>query len=264
MADATGPDVRPRRTVIALAIGAYAAFMALHVVIAWDGGRLLQGLVPGIGRWLGTAGWAIYAVAALAAVPLVGLCATGLTALPARGWLRMAAPIVAAGLPFLLFGWNLESASVVPLLVVGVPLVALNEELFYRGVLLPLLRPLGLRTAVTWSAVAFGASHLVNLLSGAFPPFVAMQVAVTIAGGVALAALRVRSGSLWPALLVHAVLDWIAVPTLTGGATASPILLPVLFTWLGANLLLWRYGWRLLGSVDAWDPAVPGTGGHSV
>jgi hypothetical protein len=26
----------------------------------------------------------------------------------------------------------------------------------------------------------------------------------------------------------------------------SPLLLPVLFAWLGLNLLLWPYGWRLL------------------
>ncbi len=247
---AYGRGPRPDRTGIArpavVAAAAYAAFLALHVAIAWDGGRLLVSLVPSIGPWLGTAGWAVYSVAAVLAVGLVGIGATGIAAAPAPRWLRLAVPIVAAGLPYLLFGWNLEARSVVPLLVVGVPLVALNEELFYRGVMLPLLRPLGLRPAVTWSAVAFGASHLVNLVSGAYPPFVAMQVAATTAGGVALAALRIRSGSLWPALLVHAALDWMAVATLTGPATSSPILLPVLFGWLAANLLLWRYGWRLL------------------
>ena len=232
----------------ALAVVAYIAFLALHVVLAWDGGRVLTTLVPDIGAWLGTAGWAVYAVAAALAVPLVGLAATGIVSRPRPGWLRLSAPIVAAGLPFLLFGWNIERSSVVPLLVVGVPLVALNEELFYRGVMLPLLAARGTRAAVLWSAVAFGAAHLVNLVSGAYPPFVAMQVAATTAGGVALAALRIRTGSLWPPLLVHLVIDWIAVATLTGPATSSPILLPVLFAWLAANLLLWRYGWGLLAA----------------
>ena len=137
-----------------------------------------------------------------------------------------------------------------PLLVVGVPLIALNEELFYRGILLPLLRPMGWHRAVLWSSVAFGASHLVNLVSGAYPPFVAMQVAATTAGGVALAAIRIRSGSLWPVLATHAVLDVVAVATLTGPATESPILVPVLMGWLLANLALWRYGWRLLAGLD--------------
>lgn len=231
---------------VGVAAAAYAAFMFLHLAIAWDGGRLITAFAPEIGPWLGTAGWAVYSLAAVLAVALVGVRATGIASLPSRGWAAASAPIVAAGLPFALFGWNLDPGSIVPVLVVGVPLVALNEELFYRGVLLPLLRPLGLRRAVTWTALAFGASHLVNLVSGAYPPFVAMQVAATTGGGVALAALRIRSGSLWPALLVHVAVDWIAVSTLTGPATSSPILLPVLFAWLGANLLLWRYGWRLL------------------
>lgn len=108
--------------------------------------------------------------------------------------------------------------------------MALNEGLFYRRVMLELLRPLGLRPAVIWSAV-----------------------------GVALAAIRIRTGSLWPVLAVHLVIDWIAVGTLTGPATSSPILLPVLFAWLGANLLLWRYGMGLLPGADITRTGVAAT-----
>ena len=49
---------------------------------------------------------------------------------------------------------------------------------------------------------------------------------------------------------VHATLDFVAVATLTGPATESPILVPVLAGWLLANLALWRYGWRLLARSD--------------
>lgn len=235
-----------QRRAIAVSSSLYAVFMALHVVIAQDGGAAVRAVVPAIGGWLGPAGWTTYAVVAAAAVSLVGLAATGLTRGPApRSW-RLTAPPVAAGLPFLLLGVNIAADDVVPLLVVGVPLIALNEELLYRGVLLPLLRPLGWRRAIVWSSVAFGASHLANLASGAYPPFVAMQVAATTAGGVTLAAIRIRSGSLWPVLATHAVLDLVAVSTLTGPATSSPILVPVLLGWLAANLALWRYGMRLV------------------
>ena len=232
--------------VIATAIGLYGAFMALHLLLAWDGGWVVRSIAPAVGGWLGPAGWAVYTAVALAAIPIVGLGRTGLTRLPAPGSWRLTLVPLAAGLPFLLLGINIAPVDVMPLLVVGVPLIALNEELFYRGVLLPLLRPLGGRRAVLWSSIAFGASHLVNIVSGAYPPFVAMQVAATIAGGVALAAIRIRSGSLWPVLATHATLDLMAVATLTGPATQSPILLPVLFAWLGCNIVLWRYGWRLL------------------
>jgi membrane protease YdiL (CAAX protease family) len=149
-------------------------------------------------------------------------------------------------LPFLGVGVNLDPAHALPLLVVGTPLIALNEELFFRGLLLGVLRPLGWRRAITWSAVLFGVAHVLNLLSGAYPPFVAMQVAGTTAGGVTFAALRIRSGSLWPLVALHVALDAIALSTLTGPGVDSPWLLPVLFAWLAANLALVPYGWRLL------------------
>ena len=40
----------------------------------------------------------------------------------------------------------------------------------------------------------------------------------------------------------------------------SPILLPVLFIWLAANLAMWRYGWQLLRrtpSIKAADRSLP-------
>jgi membrane protease YdiL (CAAX protease family) len=239
--------VTVRRRAALLGIGLYAGFMALHVLLAWDGGRLVKAVLPRVDVWLGPVGWAIYAAFAVGAAVAVQ-ARTGIGRRPTTGWTMLTLPLLAAGSPFLLFGYNLDAASVVPLLVIGVPLVALNEELFFRGVLLDVLKPFGWRRVVLWSSIAFGASHLVNLVAGAYPPFTAMQVAATTAGGVALAAIRIRTGSLWPALFVHLVIDLIAVSTLTGAATASPILLPVLFVWLAANLAMWRYGWRLLGN----------------
>jgi membrane protease YdiL (CAAX protease family) len=248
---------RPSRPLVG-ALAIYVAFMALHVVVAWDGGVVVTSRWPEVGPWLGPVGWALYASFALVVVAVTRRWReVGLLDRPAPGWLRLAAVPCAAGLPFLLLSWNLDEASVVPLLVVGVPLVALNEELLFRGVLLDHLAPLGIRRAVTWTAVLFGASHVVNLVSGAFPPFVAMQVAATTAGGVGLAAIRLRTGSLWPVLLVHLVIDLIAVATLTGPATSSPILLPVLFAWLIANLALWGWGWRVLRPLLSASRSVP-------
>ncbi len=246
-------DAGRRRRAVGSALGLYALFLGLHVVLAWNGGMVVRAVMPEIGPWLGPACWAAYTAFALASVALVGLARTGLTRRPGPESWRLTLLPIAAGLPFLLFGINIAAADVGPLLVVGVPLVAVNEELLYRGVLMPLLRPLGWRRAVLWSSVAFGASHLVNLVADAYPPFVAMQVAATTCGGIALAAIRIRCGSLWPVIVAHALIDVIAVATLTGPATASPILVPVLFGWLFANLALWRYGWRLLAGRDDAD-----------
>jgi CAAX protease family protein len=189
--------VADRRRAAASAVALYVAFMALHVLLAWDGGRVVKTVLPGIDRWLGPVDWAVYAVFAVAAAIALG-ADTGIGRRPTSGWIRLTLPLLLAGSPLLLFGFNLEARSFMPLLVIGVPLVALNEELFFRGVLLDLLRPFGWRPAVLWTSVAFGASHAVNVVSGAYPPFTLMQVAATTAGGVALAAIRIRTGSLWP------------------------------------------------------------------
>ena len=67
-----------------------------------------------------------------------------------------------------------------------------------------------------------------------------------------LAAIRIRSGSVWPPIAVHALLDTIALSTLTGDGLAVPWLVPVVVAWGLVNLALWPIGWRLLrGSSDA-------------
>ena len=153
-----------QRRTLAVGVGLYGIFVGFHVLLAWNGGRVIRTLMPGVDGWIGPTGWAIYAAAAVLAIPLVGLARTGLTRWTRSGsWPLTLAPL-ATGLPFLLFGVNIAPGDVVPLLVVGVPLIALNEELFYRGILLPLLRPMGWHRAVVWSSVAFGASHHVNLV----------------------------------------------------------------------------------------------------
>jgi uncharacterized protein len=233
------------RPIVGVAL--FLAFTALHVLLAWGGGRVVLTFLPEIGPWLGPLDWAIYAATALGCVAVLGWwSATGLCVRPDGGWLRLTLVPIMATLPLLLLGINLDPSAVVPLILVGTPLVAFNEELFFRGIVLHALGPLGLRRAVLGSAVLFGASHLVNLIAGANVPFTAMQVAATTAGGVALAAIRIRTGSLWPVLVAHVAIDVVAISTLTGDALTSPLLLPVLFGWLAANLALWRYGWRLL------------------
>ena len=236
-----------RRHPLAAALVLFAAFEAVHVLLALDRGRLLGGLLGAGGdRGQGPAAWAIYTVLAILPVAVLGWWReTGFTRPGRRTAPPFLVPPLLAGMAFLGVGIHLDPADTVPLLV-GTPLVALNEELFFRGLLLEILRPLGWRRAITWSAVLFGVAHAANLVSGGYLPFVALQVIATTAGGIAFAAIRIRSGSLWPLLALHVVLDVVALSTMTGAGVESPLLLPVVFAWGGANLLLWPYGWRLL------------------
>lgn len=233
-----------RRALIG-ALALFAVFEAIHVLLAWDNSRIIRSFVPS--AWIGPAAWAIYsAIAAVLLTVFRRWRGAGLLRPGRRDSLALLAYPLLAGTPFLLFGANLPAADYLPLIVVGTSLIAFNEEAFFRGLMLDWLRPLGWRRAIVGSAVLFGSAHALNLVSGANIPFTVMQIAATTAGGVALAAIRIRSGSLWPVIVLHIVFDAIALATLTGPAVNSPYLLPILFLWFGLNLSLWWYGWRLL------------------
>ena len=200
--------------------------MALHVLLAWDGGRVVRSVAPGVGPWLGPVCWAAYGLFAIGSVAIVGLGRTGLARAARR---RIVAPRPCA---------HRRRAPLPPVrgqhLTVRRGAAPRHRRAAHRpqrGALLP-RRP---AAAAASAGLAAGRALVLdrvrrvapgNVVAGAYPPFVAMQVAATTAGGVALAAIRLRSGSLWPVLATHAALDVIAIATLTGPATTSPILVP--------------------------------------
>jgi uncharacterized protein len=91
-------------------------------------------------------------------------------------------------------GWSL-----VGLLVFGGLVVPFAEELLYRGVVYSALRRYGPLIAVLGSAALFGIAHGLSVVTVA---------AVFI--GVVNAVLVERSGSIWPAVIIHAVNNTLA------------------------------------------------------
>lgn len=87
------------------------------------------------------------------------------------------------------------------LVVLGAPLV---EEIFFRGVLMGALKPLGAAIAVLVSAVAFAFVHFGQLL--AMPAFVVL--------GVVLALLALGRRRLGPAIVTHASFNAITMAVL--------------------------------------------------
>ncbi len=101
----------------------------------------------------------------------------------------------------------------VPLALLAVTLAPMVEEVLFRGVLLSALaRRWTGPVAVLGSALLFAFAHLPDLDFN----FLAMPELLVL--GLALAWLRLRSGSLWPAILAHglhnlpAALAWFAAP----------------------------------------------------
>jgi membrane protease YdiL (CAAX protease family) len=142
------------------------------------------------------------------------------------GWLGLAASVagiallmtVMLGLPATLLGrLALQPAALtrdLPWLWPANALQALSQELQFRGLLMGALeRVMSRGWANLAQACFFGFSHLAVNYQGPVAPF----VPVTIAVGLLLGWLVQRTGSLWPAVVIHAVADiLIAIAVLPG------------------------------------------------
>lgn len=93
-----------------------------------------------------------------------------------------------------LIGQRWPEPEAVLVVVYGVLVAPLFEEVIFRGFLLPpAVRRLGARGGILLTAGLFGLMHLSD--PAAVPPLVFL--------GVLLAWTRLRSGSLWPAIVLH-------------------------------------------------------------
>lgn len=105
--------------------------------------------------------------------------------------------------------WNGVEPQAAPvemaLYMISMVLVGFLEEVIFRGLLFPAMEPDGKRTAIVVSSLTFGVGHIVNLLLGA-PLFeTLLQLVYASAIGFCFTAVFIRSGSIWPCILAHAV-----------------------------------------------------------
>ncbi len=95
--------------------------------------------------------------------------------------------------------------------VLGIAALALaigfEEELWTRGLVLESLRWRGTTVAVVLSSLWFGLLHSLNLLSGRPLTATLAQIGFATAFGLAVGALRVRVGTLWLPIGLHALYD---------------------------------------------------------
>lgn len=162
----------------------------------------------------------LLAVALVTAARRGGLAALGFRPAPPDGLLAAAGLLVvglviqiAYGLALQALGLGQENPQRIDLLVGATPLslafallsgaviAPIAEEAFFRGLILPGLIPrLGTVGAVIVSSALFAVAHLVP------------QVIIpTFALGILLAILRLRFGSLWPPILLHASFNALAL-----------------------------------------------------
>jgi membrane protease YdiL (CAAX protease family) len=144
-------------------------------------------------------------------------------------------------------------AGLVALILTNMLLVGLSEELMFRGFLYSGLRDrLALWPAALVTSVLFGAVHVLNAAVTGHLRLALLQCVSAAMLGLLLLGLRLRMGSIWPVILLHAfwntgllVLGRNATPPLPG--EPLPIaaqIAPILFL-----LPLGLYGLRLLRDV---------------
>ena len=194
---------------LTISLAAFVGWLLITVV----GGQMHTGEAPLLQAVTRGLGWPFL----LAALFLLALVVwqqwrdVGLNQMPSGRslwltWLPML--YIIAGLAFaVVFG--LPPVGVLAWILFNTFLVGLSEELMFRGVLLQAFR----RTVSIWPAVwlttlAFGAIHILNVFMTGELRAALLQSTAAALSGLLFIALRLRTGSLWPPIIVHGLWDF--------------------------------------------------------
>ncbi|WP_369136872.1 CPBP family intramembrane glutamic endopeptidase [Modestobacter versicolor] len=155
---------------------------------------------------------------------------------PDRSWWLLL-PLLAEGLLHLVDGLT-GSATALVSSAVTMLAVGLAEESLSRGLVQRFLSPLGRARAAVLVGVLFGLGHaLSGLWFGRAPEEIAFQVVNTAAFGFCLAAVRWHVRTIWPLVLLHALVDFTSINS--PGALPDVVQVLVIVVLIG-------YGWWLL------------------
>lgn len=165
----------------------------------------------------------------------------GLRAPRHAGRVAWFAPLAVTPLLVLLAsGFQAPAGLVLPLLATAAA-AAVNEEVWFRGLVLTALRPLGVRVAALVSSLLFAVLHLANVAGGASAPSAVLQVMFAALFGLVAAELALITGSILPGMLWH--FAWDAASYLSGDGLGTPALLAlaaVVAVLAGYAAWLWR------------------------
>ncbi|SEN56838.1 hypothetical protein SAMN05428959_102427 [Duganella sp. CF517] len=232
--------------------------VALGALVVWlgltlGGARLASGgTPPSMAEAAGGAiGWH-WALAALFAAAVALASAdrrgAGLGAPAPLNSIRLTWPALVYTLLMLFIAWagDLPPRAVVLVVACNAALVAVSEELMFRAVLLQgLLDRYPVWPAVLACSGIFGLVHAANgFATGDFDAAL-WQAAAAGLQGVAYAAIRMRTGSVWPMVAVHGLWDFsLTTSVLSATAQGETSVLPIAA--LAAVLPLFLYGLYLL------------------
>lgn len=161
-----------------------------------------------------------------------------LAAVPHKLWLQsllMLLPVVGN---LVCFGFLSCSAAA----VVSIFLAAVQEELLFRGILLPVLCKQSSLAGVLLSSLAFAAAHFLNVEAGADWLYTLQQAVFALAVGFSLSALTLSSKSLLPGMAIHFLINLTASTDHRLTAESTVLLwLSVVVHILCGTVLLFKY-----------------------
>ena len=214
----------------------------------------LLGLAPlrPVGRTIGLSVAALLGFPVLAFAAMLLGQAMGLLRLDLATFSGFAATLEAQGVTGIdsatILGFVIIQVAVIPINAVASSFAAFGEELGWRGWLLPNLLPLGTWPALVLSGAIWGLWHAPLILLGynyglADARGVALMVGWCALLGILVGWLRLRSASIWPAVLAHAAINaatsTLAVTFLAAGEPQQAIF---------GTLLGWS-GWIMIAAV---------------
>ena len=152
-------------------------------------------------------------------------------------------PIIILALLIFIQGFSSQNtiARVLILLVFTI-LVGINEELFYRGIIIQRMQKIGIKKAILIASLLFGLFHAASLLGGYKSPlYVLLQVVFAFAFGIVAAEIAVITKSLLPVILWHFVHDFLTLITNQDLNTTAFIVLAIQVVILVVcAVLFWR------------------------
>ena len=162
-------------------------------------------------------------------------------------------PVLLAFVPTLLYGTVEIAWGWVLFYTLAVLFTGISEEVIARGIILPALLPRGKWVALFLSAALFSVGHFSNLF---FEDFGLLETAEkllnTFGFAVLYGALFLRTGNIYPLIVLHALHDYVYVVSGTAGPfLAEPLSLPLSFALAAISI---AYGVSLL---RGWRPPAP-------
>ena len=202
------------------------ALVAADVAIAVAVGVAATAIAPSIPRLPDFIALVAIALAGIALVSFLGWWRVVGLNRPAE-WHNLKLLVLPALLVFLplLRGFKVIDTGTIIFLLAGYLLTGFFEEMFFRGVIMRVLRPKGVWVAVLLSSLLFGLAHSTNLFlrfSGQ-PVIVGLQIIGVFTFGIGYAALRLRTNTIWPLVILHAATDMFLAVGLLQTLLIAPI-----------------------------------------